>query len=175
MPLLQHQKPLEDYMTRIKANPIVAGKFWIVEEDGERIGTLSKQEDKSYMYCCNTQTKLYETEKLLVKDIDIEWGIKDAETVTTPEKEVHGFTTSCVPYNAMYDVKRKLPLFTKSKKSKSLYCAGYYIIKFDKGWVRSFCPKLVTVENYVSKGPFKDELTMRQELSKANADDKRSN
>ena len=69
----------------------------------------------------------------------------------------------------MYDVKRKLPLFTKSKKSKSLYCAGYYIIRFDKGWVRSFCPKLVTIETYESKGPFRTEIVMRQELSKANA------
>jgi len=66
-------------------------------------------------------------------------------------------------------------MFTKSKKSKSLYCAGYYIIKFDKGWVRSFCPKMVTCENYVSKGPFKTELEMRLELSKENADAKRSN
>ena len=48
----------------------------------------------------------------------------------------------------MYDVKRKLPLFTKSKKSKSLYCAGYYIIQFEKGWVKSFCPKLITIERY---------------------------
>jgi hypothetical protein len=161
-------------MTKIKANPIVAGKFWIVEEDGERIGTLSKQEDKSYMYCCNTHTKFYESEKQLTKDVDIEWGIKDAKTETTTDKEVHGFRTSCVPHNSMYDVKRKLPLFTKSKKSKSLYCAGYYIIRFEKGWVRSFCPKLVTIEGYTSKGPFKDELTMRSELSKANADDKRA-
>ena len=47
----------------------------------------------------------------------------------------------------MYNVQKKLPLLQKSKKSKSLYCAGYYyIIKFDKGWVRSFCPKLVTLE-----------------------------
>jgi len=160
-------------MTRIKANPIVAGKFWIVEEDGERIGTLSKQEDKTYMYCCNTHTKFYENEKQLTKDVDIEWGIKDAQTVTA-DKEVHGFKTSCTPHNSMYDVKRKLPLFTKSKKSKSLYCAGYYIIRFEKGWVRSFCPKLVTIDGYISKGPFKDELTMRQELSKANADDKRA-
>ena len=118
-------------MTRIKANPIVAGKFWIVEEDGERIGTLSKQEDKTYMYCCNTHTKFYENEKQLTRDVDIEWGIKDAKPVTT-EKEVQGFKTSCTPYNSMYDVKRKLPLFTKSKKSKSLYCAGYYIIRFDR-------------------------------------------
>ncbi len=163
-------------MTKIKASPIVDGKFWIVEEDGQRIGTLSKQEDKSYMYCCNTQTKFYESEKQLVKDIDITWGatISDASP-KQPEKEVQGYATSCVPFNSMYDVKRKLPLFTKSKKSKSLYCAGYYIIRFEKGWVRSFCPKMVTIENYISKGPFKDELTMRQELSKANADDKRTN
>ena len=160
-------------MTNIKANPIVANKFWIIEEDGERIGTLSKQEDKSYMYCCNTHTKFYENEKQLVSDVNIEWGIKDVEKKQEP-KEVQGFPTSCVPHNAMYDVKRKLPLFTKSKKSKSLYCAGYYIIRFEKGWVRSFCPKLMTIENYTSKGPFKTELTMRQELSKANADAKRS-
>lgn len=161
-------------MTNLKANPIVDNKFWIVEEDGERIGTLSRQEDKSYMYCCNTHTKFYENEKQLVTDIDIEWGVKDASPEKTVEKEVHNFPTSCTPYNSMYDVKRKLPLFTKSKKSKSLYCAGYYIIKFDKGWVRSFCPKLMTIEGYVSKGPFKTDLEMRQELSKANADAKRS-
>jgi hypothetical protein len=69
----------------------------------------------------------------------------------------------------MLDVQRKLPLFTKSAKSKSLYCAGYYIIKFDKGWVKSFCPKLITVERYETKGPFKSDLEMRQALSNANA------
>ena len=68
----------------------------------------------------------------------------------------------------MYDVKRKLPLFTKSNKSKSAYCAGYYVIKFDKGWVKSFCPKLITIERNESKGPFKTDLEMRQELSRVN-------
>ena len=68
----------------------------------------------------------------------------------------------------MYDLKKKRALFTKSKKSKSLYCAGYFIIHFDKGWVKSFCPKEVTLEKYEHKGPFKTELEMRQELSRAN-------
>ena len=84
-------------------------------------------------------------------------------------KEIHGYPTSCQPFNDMYDIKQKLPLFTKSAKSKSLYCAGYYIIRFDKGWVKSFCPKLITIERYESKGPFKSEIEMKQELSKANA------
>ena len=35
----------------IKAKPILKNKFWIIENNGERIGTLSKQEDKRYMYC----------------------------------------------------------------------------------------------------------------------------
>jgi hypothetical protein len=60
-------------------------------------------------------------------------------------------------------------LFTKSNKSKSLYCAGYYIIGFDKGWVKSFCPKLITIERYQFKGPFKTDLEMRQALSIENA------
>jgi hypothetical protein len=38
---------------------------------------------------------------------------------------------------------------------------------FDKGWVKSFCPKLITVERYETKGPFKTEIEMRQELSRA--------
>ena len=89
--------------------------------------------------------------------------------VTTDEPhEVHGFPSMCKPYNPMYDVRRKLPLFTKSNQSKSLYCAGYYTIKFDKGWVRSFCPKLITVQRYEYKGPFTTEMELRQVLSNVN-------
>jgi hypothetical protein len=66
----------------------------------------------------------------------------------------------------MYDVRRKIPLFTKSEKSKSVYCAGYYVVKFDKGWVKSFCPKLITLERNDFKGPFKTELEAREELGR---------
>jgi len=97
------------------------------------------------------------------------WAKLDiTESHVSDLKEVHGFPTSTVPFNSMYDVKRKLPLFTKSLKSKSLYCAGYYVIRFDKGWVKSFCPKLITVERYENRGPFKTELEMRTELSRVN-------
>jgi hypothetical protein len=65
----------------------------------------------------------------------------------------------------MYDIQKRLPLFTKSGDSKSLYCAGYYVIRFDKGWVKSFCPKLITLQRYQYEGPFKTEVEMRQRLS----------
>ena len=153
----------------IKAKPILKNKFWIVEKDGERIGTLSKQEDKRYMYSCATGTEYFSDTKSFNSYIGgVSWdktSISDADSVI---KEIHGFSTSTKPHNVIYNVQKKLPLFTKSKKSKSLYCAGYYIIKFDKGWVRSFCPKLVTLETYDYKGPFKTEFTMREELKNAN-------
>jgi hypothetical protein len=155
----------------LTAKPILKDKFWIVENDGERIGTMSWNDDR-YMFSNSVETCFFDNKRQISKRFGfIVWGeennIKE-EKKDNSECIVHGFPTSVTPYNSMYDVKRKLPLFTKSEKSKSLYCAGYYIVKFDKGWVKSFCPKLITVERYETRGPFKTDLEMKQELSRAN-------
>tara|TARA_B100000902_G_C26676005_1_gene605451 strand:+ start:99 stop:566 length:468 start_codon:yes stop_codon:yes gene_type:complete len=152
----------------IKANTVLKNKFWIVEDDGKKVGTLSYN-DERYLYSCNNETCFFDNTKQISKKLGtIHWDEDVPKTITTSEKIVHGYPTSVIPHNTMYDVQRKLPLFTKSLKSNSLYCAGYYIIKFDKGWVKSFCPKLVTVERYGYKGPFKTDVEMRSELSIAN-------
>jgi len=153
----------------VKAKEVLDGRFWIVEDEGVRVGTLSVS-DERFMLSDSSGTRFFDNKKQLQKSLgqNLEW-LKQSITEVSAEKEVHGFHTSTVPFNSMFDVQNKLPLYTKSSKSKSLYCAGYYIIHFDKGWVKSFCPKLITVERYESKGPFKTDLEMRQALSKANA------
>jgi hypothetical protein len=152
----------------LKAKEVLKGKFWIVEEHGNKIGTLSASED-CYLYNCQTGTEVFGNISQLKKRFGkISWSNSNSEPTTATEHEVHGYKTSCEPFNPLYDVKRRLPLFSKSNKSKSLYCAGYYIIQFEKGWVKSFCPKLITVERYTTKGPFKTEIEMRQELSRVN-------
>jgi len=151
----------------MNAKEIIKNKFWIVEDDGVKFGTISLNEDQ-YILSTPTGTKFYHTERQLTKALDKKLSWTDLEITETAAKEVHGYATNSIPFNPMYDVKRKLPLFTKSDKSKSLYCAGYYIIQFEKGWVKSFCPKLITVERYTTKGPFKTEIEMRQELSRVN-------
>lgn len=154
----------------LKAKPVLKDRFWIVEEDGQKIGTMSRNEEDKYMFSSRMETCFFDNTKQMKRKfgIDIEWGEANTNIESTTDHSVHGYPTSVTPYNSMYDVKRKLPLFTKSEKSKSLYCAGYYVIRFDKGWVKSFCPKLITIERYDSKGPFKTELEMRQELSSVN-------
>jgi hypothetical protein len=154
-------------MTSIKAKPIIENKFWIIEEDGEKIATLRKNEDNRFVMSNEQGIKIYDTKNELTKrfgkDFFIAKIVKEADD--SQPNEVHGYSTSAKPHNSMFDIKRKLPLFTKSHDSKSLYCAGYYVIKFDKGWVKSFCPKLITLQRYPFKGPYKTELEMKQVLT----------
>ena len=152
---------------KVVAKEVLNGKFWIVEEDGENVATISYNDEK-YMLSDKSGTRFFENQRQLKKTLgnDVTWtALKMAKEYT---KVVHEYPTSCQPYNPIFDVKRKLPLFTKSSKSKSLYCAGYYVIHFEKGWVKSFCPKLITVERYENRGPFRTEIEMRQELSRVN-------
>jgi hypothetical protein len=158
-------------MTEIHAKPIVDGKFWIVEKNGTKIATLHKKENNRFVLSSTNGEVMFNKKEDLQKEFGKEFFLKNTKVkVTSAEPEVyevHGFPSMCKPYNSMYDVKRKLPLFTKSNASKSLYCAGYYTIKFEKGWVRSFCPKLITIERYPSKGPFMSEFEMKAVLANA--------
>jgi hypothetical protein len=160
-------------MTEIHAKPIVDGKFWIVEEAGVKVATLHKKENNKFLLSSTTGEIFFNKKDDLKKHFgkDFFQTVKKIKVSTSTEpNECHGFVTSCSPYNAMYDIRRKLPLFTKSNASKSLYCAGYYIIKFNKGWVKSFCPKLITLERNEFKGPFKTELEMKAVLANAKSD-----
>jgi len=154
-------------MTDLHAKPIIDNKFWIVEQDGEKVATLRKDDENRFVMSNASGIKIYNNKESIVKQFGKEFFIariiKEADN-SVPD-EVHGFATSSRPHNAMFDIQRKLPLFTKSKDSKSHYCAGYYIIGFDKGWVKSFCPKLITLQRYPYHGPFKTELEMKQRLS----------
>lgn len=155
------------------AKPILENRFWILESDGEKVGTICRQEDRRYMFSCSDGTRIFDTQQQLQKNFNGEWMWGSSISAPKEEKEnednsVYDYPSKFKPYNMVFDVKRKLPLFNKSKKSKSLYCAGYYVIQFEKGWVRSYCPKLLTLDSYPFKGPFRTSLEMKTELSNAN-------
>jgi len=153
----------------IKAKPVLENKFWIVEDEGVRVGTLSKT-DEGFVVLRKGKIDYYKTESQLNKKYGKGFliaNIKNTEGAKV-DLEVHGYPTRSHPFNSMYDIKRKLPLFTKSEKSKSVYCAGYYLIKFNVHWLKSFCPKLITVERNEYLGPFKTEFEMKAALSNVN-------
>jgi len=159
-------------MTEIHAKPIVDGKFWIVEQNGTKIATLHKKENNRFILSSTNGEVMFNKKDDLTRQFGKKFFLtnKKIKVTSTETFECHGYHTSVAPYNSMYDVRNKLPLFTKSNASKSLYCAGYYTIQFNKGWVKSFCPKLITLERNPYKGPFKTEFEMKQVLSNAKSD-----
>ena len=154
-------------MSDIHAKPIIENKFWVVEQDGQKLATLRKDEENRYVLSNKEGFVIFNSQESLTKkygeNFIVAKIVKEADN--SSENEVHGYPTSSTPHNTMFDIRKKLPLFTKSDDSKSLYCAGYYVIKFNKGWVKSWCPKLITLQKYPFQGPFKTEIEMKQVLS----------
>ena len=156
-------------MSTLKAKPIIENKFWVVEMDGEKFATLRKNDENMFVMTNEQLFEIYKNKESITKKYGKDFFVAKIVREANDSKplEVHGFPTSVLPHNSMFDIRRKLPLFSKSDDSKSLYCAGHYIIKFDKGWVKSFCPKLITLQRYPFQGPFKTEFETKQVLSNA--------
>lgn len=154
------------------AKVLVPNKVWILENNGVKLGTLNK-EKKGYSFFKNgSKLELHDLsevkekfgEELFANSIN---NLKSTLKVADP-KTIYDFPCGSKPFNPVYNVKKKLPIYSKSSKSKSLYCAGYYVIRFRKGWVKSFCPKLITLERYPYQGPFKTEAEMKSVLAQVN-------
>ena len=156
-------------MNSIQAKPIVDGVLWIVEQDGVKVGTWHKKENNQYMLSSKNGEYVFPKKSDITKEFGREFFIKGIDTTVSRAVpyECYGYPTKWEPFNSIYNVRNKLPLFTKSNQSKSLFCAGHYIIKFPKNWVRSFCPKLITIERYPYEGPFKTEEESRGALANA--------
>tara|TARA_B100002019_G_scaffold287900_1_gene300620 strand:+ start:3280 stop:3756 length:477 start_codon:yes stop_codon:yes gene_type:complete len=153
----------------VTAKPVLKNKFWIVENEGVRVGTLSKEDD-GFVMSSKSSVEIFKSENALKKKFGKDFLIAKIKNNNETEnlKEVHGYPTRTKPFNSMFDIQQKLPLFTKSEKSKSIYCAGYYLVKFNVNWLKSFCPKLITIERNEFMGPFKTEFEMKAALSNVN-------
>ena len=149
---------------------LVPNQEWIIEDHGTKIGSIAKSK-KGYSFLRKGKQFTFKSLKEISEELGI--SITDAipSTATSTVEDVHSiynYPCSSKPFEPVYNVQRKLPLFAKSAKSKSQYCAGYYVIKFRKSWVKSYCPKLITLERYPYHGPFKTENEMKSVLNSVN-------
>lgn len=158
----------EDEM-QVVSKVVIPNKEWIIEDHGNKIGTIAKNK-KGYSFLRKGQIFGFKSLEEITKELGI--NLLEGKTpkfeIEPVGHNIYDFPCSSKPFEPVYNVQRKLPLFAKSGKSKSLYCAGYYVIKFRKGWVKSFCPKLITLERYPFHGPFKTEAEMKSMLNTVN-------
>ena len=152
------------------AKVLVPNKIWILENGGKKVGTLNKEKKGFSFYRKGEKINISTKEEIEIQfgeDVtkEVEKIIKITDKKKEKSSDVYDYPCSSNPHNPVYNIKKKLPIYSKSSKSKSLYCAGYYVIQFRKGWVKSFCPKLITLERYPFNGPFKTEEEMKIVLS----------
>ena len=148
---------------KLLAKPVLKNKFWIVEEDGEKVATIQSCID-GVVYVRNNSREKFNSIKLLSSKYNIVFDKVKKEKTEPVESELDGYPTSHKPYNVLFNPSLKIHVYTKNKKSKSYFCAGYYLLKFANGWVKSFCPKLITISRNEFLGPFKDKVEMGERL-----------
>lgn len=150
-------------MSELIAKPVIKNKFWVVEESGNKIATIQARDDGGYAYVHDEQREYFPS----VNNLKQKYNIKFSN-LEKPKKEnnktVYGYPIAEKAYNQVWDVQRRLPIYSKTSNSKSLFCAGYYLIKINHEWTENFCPKNITVGRYEYLGPFKTKNEMQQML-----------
>ena len=153
--------------------PIIEKKFWIVESNGQKFGTLRILDNETFEFATNgeltiiNETNLFAQFGIDVKNSKSNTVIEPVVTRNTEYKHVdmlYEFPVASEPYNSIFDVKKKLPMYTKTEKSNSFHCAGYYVILYENGWSRAFCPKIVTLNKYENFGPYNSKEDMLAKL-----------
>lgn len=150
-------------MSELIAKPIVKNKFWVVEDDGKKIATIQAIDDGSCVYVHDDQREHFPSVNVLKKKYQIKFSTVKKSKVEKIS-DIYGFPISGKAYNIVYDVQRKLAVYSKTQKSKSLFCAGYYLVKMDDVWEEMFCPKNITISRHDFIGPFVTEKEMKQKL-----------
>lgn len=143
------------------AKPVIANQYWILKQDDQKIGNVQAV-NGGFALTINNKVSTYKTMRMLRRQTNIEFANPQHST-PVPQDRVQGYPAECKTHNAMWNVQLKLPLFTKTVKSKSWFAAGWYAVKQHRTWQVVQCPKLIVLERYPYRGPFYTEEQAREQ------------
>ena len=152
-------------MAKYKAKGIVKNEFWVLTDGQKRIGEIKANGvGRGYTVTFMGMKSVEPSMAQMKRELNFDW-VDVPKRIKVTRDQVHDYPTDCEPFNGVWDLHHKCPIYTKEDNSKSWFCAGWYLIKKGKRWKEVFCPKLITIERYEHRGPFKDP----RELLKAKA------
>lgn len=144
----------------IIAKPVIEKQYWILQKDNQKIGNAVATGD-GVEVTINNQVERYKTIRMAAQRANIEF--LPSERTTKPDAHlVHGYPAAGRVYNPVWDVPRHLPLYTKTRKSKSWFAAGWYAIKRGRSWRVVRDPKLIALDRYQYHGPFHEQTTAKE-------------
>ena len=150
-------------MSELVAKPIIKDQYWVVTDGERKVGNVQAN-SAGYEVMLNGSTLQFNNTADIKKKTKIIFQPmkSNREKVEMPYPE---YPTTTKIYNSIFDIKRKLHLFTKTTKSKCYHAAGYFVI--DQNGVKQviFCPKYIFIQRYDYQGPFKTETEAKNQLN----------
>ena len=139
------------------AKPVIDKQFWILQDGNQKVGNIEACAG-GYQVKINNQVAQFKTIKMAAQRVDIQF-VSTPKTAARPlvKNQVHGYPTTGKVNNPMWDVKLRLPIYTKTAKSKSWFAAGWYQVKKGRTWTVMQDPKLIVLQRYPYAGPFYNE------------------
>lgn len=139
------------------AKPVIPDQYWILRDDVGKVGNIEATAD-GVQVKINNQVQVFKNIGTLKQKVKIAFEpMPKTNTVHRFDHEVNGYHTTSRPYNAIFDVKHQVPLWTREPRSKSWYAAGWYAVRHGRRWQIQECPKLISLERYEYLGPFHTE------------------
>lgn len=147
----------------IIAKPVVKDQFYILTQDNKKVGNIEATGD-GFAVRINNKVMPFKTIAMIRKQVDIEFSAVANNSNQEPASyQVQGYPAGSRVYNPIWNVQHKLPLYTKNRKSRSWFAAGWYQVKQRRTWCIVQSPKLITLERYPYQGPFytKEEANVK--------------
>jgi hypothetical protein len=148
----------------LKAKPIVNNQYWVVTDGEKKVGNVIA-EGSGFDVKIGNNIEHYNSKQAVKKHTNIEFEKLEKSQPSNPTFAIYPTTSNRV-YNSIFDVKRKLHVFTKTPKSKCFHVAGWFAIKQGEEFTSIFCPKYIFVKRYEYIGPFKTEQEANSSINK---------
>lgn len=135
------------------AKPVIDKQFWILQDGNQKIGNVEACAG-GYQVRINNQVAKFKTIRMVERQAHVQFEISKKQPKKNDPNQVHGYPTQGRVYNGIWNVPDKLPLYTKTSKSKSWYAAGWYQVRQGRSWDTVMNPKLILLQRYPYHGPF---------------------
>jgi len=136
------------------ALPVIDKQYWILKDNDRKVGNVEACAG-GYQVKINNQVEQYKTIKMVEQRVHVHF---ESTPKSIKEKSltnlVHGYPVAGRIYNPVWNVPHKLPIYTKTNKSKSWFAAGWYKVKKGRNWRVLQGPKLIMLQRYTYTGPY---------------------
>ena len=140
----------------------------MLTEWGNRVGVLSSNKG-SFTLLSSQKTQQFSSVDLLEQTLGWKISFEQAEA---REETLDKIGVWPVKHNNPQNIQEQpFVTYSKTAHSKSRFAAGYWGIHYSHGWSPSFCPRLETIQNAPTVGPFSSKLELNTVLNKKQKED----